>query len=118
MTKHRGWPDRRGLGAQSDFISEQFVPSERHIAQQRAMAETLTAAGLNAAEFGSLSTPEETVSMAERRLRIVREEPKLGICKYCNMQFPIDKGNVALQFDEHKCKREDTAKGRSEASSL
>ncbi len=56
--------------------------------------------------------------MAERRLRIVREEPKLGICKYCNMQFPIDKGNVALQFDEHKCKREDTAKGRSEASSL
>jgi hypothetical protein len=29
------------MGAQSDFISEQFVPSERHKAQQRAMEETV-----------------------------------------------------------------------------
>jgi hypothetical protein len=59
--KRRGWPDRRGMGAQSDFISEQFVPSERHKAQQQAMAETLSAAGLNPGEFDSLSNPEETV---------------------------------------------------------
>jgi hypothetical protein len=39
--KQRGWPDRRGMGAQSDFISEQFVPDERQRAQQRVMAETL-----------------------------------------------------------------------------
>jgi hypothetical protein len=51
------------MGAQSDFISEQFVPSERHKAQQQAMANTLSAAGLNPGEFDSLSNPEETVSM-------------------------------------------------------
>ncbi len=47
MAKQRGYPDQRGLWAESDAIAEQFVPSERYKAQQRAMAETLLAAGLS-----------------------------------------------------------------------
>src|SRR5271169_2624509 len=112
--KQRGWPDRRGMGAQSDFISEQFVPSERHKAQQRTMAETLSTAGLNPGEFDSLSTPEETVGMAKRKLRIVRETPQLGVCEFCNMQFsavtPLGAPNktaIQEQFNAHKCNPED-----------
>ncbi|RSL15473.1 hypothetical protein EDE15_0962 [Edaphobacter aggregans] len=47
MAKQRGSPDRRGMGAQSDFISEQFVPSEAYKAQQMAMVQKLLAAGVN-----------------------------------------------------------------------
>ena len=47
VTKPRGYPDRRGMGAQSDFIAEQFVPSEQYKAQQMAMVQSLTAAGVN-----------------------------------------------------------------------
>jgi hypothetical protein len=54
MAKQRGYPDQRGLWAESDTISEQFVPSERYKAQQKAMAESLLAAGL---------TPEQVASM-------------------------------------------------------
>jgi hypothetical protein len=70
------------MGAQSDFISEQFVPSERHKAQQRAMAETLSAAGLDLGEFDSLSAPEATVGMAKPKkptrqvIRISHSTPK------------------------------------------
>jgi hypothetical protein len=46
-TNQRGRPDRRGLWAESDTIAEQFVPSERYKAQQRMIAQTLTAAGLS-----------------------------------------------------------------------
>ena len=46
-TKPRGYPDRRGMGAQSDFIAEQFVPSEEYKAQQKAMVQTLAAAGVS-----------------------------------------------------------------------
>jgi hypothetical protein len=46
MAKQRGYPDRRGMGAQSDFISESFVPGEEHRAQQIARARTLIAAGI------------------------------------------------------------------------
>jgi hypothetical protein len=45
--KSRGYPDRRGMGAQSDFIAEQFVPSEQYKAQQMAMVQNLIARGLN-----------------------------------------------------------------------
>jgi len=48
------------MGAQSDFISEQFVPDERYKARQRAMAQMLRAAGLDPSEFDSLSTYEES----------------------------------------------------------
>jgi hypothetical protein len=47
VTKPRGYPDRRGMGAQSDYIAEQFVPSEEYKAQQIAMVQRLTAAGAN-----------------------------------------------------------------------
>jgi hypothetical protein len=35
------------MGAQSDFIAEKFVPSEQYKAQQMAMVQKLTAAGMN-----------------------------------------------------------------------
>lgn len=54
MTKRRGSPDRRGMGAQSDFIGEQFVPSEAYKTQQLAIARKLVAAGV---------APEQLVNM-------------------------------------------------------
>jgi hypothetical protein len=54
QTKQRGYPDRRGMGAQSDFIAEQFVPSEQYKAQQRAMVQKLIAAGLNPEQLASM----------------------------------------------------------------
>jgi hypothetical protein len=54
MAKQRGYPDQRGLWAESDTIAEQFVPSERYKAQQRAMTETLIAAGLSAEQVASM----------------------------------------------------------------
>ena len=54
MTKQRGSPDRRGMGAQSDFIAERFVPSERYKAQQMVMAQKLIAAGLNPEQVASM----------------------------------------------------------------
>ena len=54
MAKQRGTPDRRGMGAQSDFIAEQFVPSERYKEQQRAMVQKLTAVGLKPEELSKM----------------------------------------------------------------
>jgi hypothetical protein len=51
VTKPRGYPDRRGMGAQSDFIAEQFVPSEEYKAQQTAMVQKLVAAGVGTEEL-------------------------------------------------------------------
>jgi hypothetical protein len=45
LAKQRGYPDRRGMGAQSDFISEQFVPDENYKARQTEMVQRLIAAG-------------------------------------------------------------------------
>ena len=46
MARQRGYPDRRGMGAQSDFISESFIPSDRHREQLLMRAETLIALGI------------------------------------------------------------------------
>ncbi len=54
MKKQRGWPDRRGMGSDSDTISEQFVPSERYKAQQLAMTETLIAAGFTQEQIDAM----------------------------------------------------------------
>jgi hypothetical protein len=54
MAKQRGYPDQRGLWADSDTIAEQFVPSERYKAQQRAMAQTLIAAGLSPEQVATM----------------------------------------------------------------
>jgi hypothetical protein len=45
--KPRGTPDRRGMGAQSDFIAETFVPSEKYKAEQIARARSMIAAGVD-----------------------------------------------------------------------
>jgi hypothetical protein len=53
--------------------------------------------------------------MSKRKLRIVRENPLLGICEYCDMQLPATltalgaavPNSVREQFNAHKCKRED-----------
>ena len=54
MAKQRGTPDRRGMGAQSDFIAEQFVPSEQYKAQQAVMVEKLMASGVKPEELGKM----------------------------------------------------------------
>ena len=54
MAKQRGYPDRRGMGAKSDFIAEVFVPSEQYKAQQMAMAQMLIVAGLNPEQVASM----------------------------------------------------------------
>lgn len=45
MAKLRGYPDRRGMGAQSDFISETFVPSKQHEQEQVNRAKALISGG-------------------------------------------------------------------------
>ena len=54
MSKQRGYPDRRGMGAQSDFIAEQFVPSEQYKTQQMAMVRKLIATGLNPEQLAKM----------------------------------------------------------------
>ncbi len=46
MVKQRGYPDRRGMGAQSDLISESFIPSDRYKEQLLMRAGTLIALGI------------------------------------------------------------------------
>jgi hypothetical protein len=58
MARQKGDPDRRGMGAESDAISEQFVPDARYKARQQAMARTLVAAGLSPDQIANmLSVP-------------------------------------------------------------
>jgi hypothetical protein len=45
VAKQRGYPDRRGMGAQSDLVAEQFIPNEQYKAEQMARARKLVAAG-------------------------------------------------------------------------
>jgi hypothetical protein len=54
MAKSRGYPDRRGMGAQSDFISETFVPSAEHQREQIKRARALIASGLPLADVAKL----------------------------------------------------------------
>jgi hypothetical protein len=65
MAKQRGYLERRGMGAQSDFIAEQFVPSEHYIAQQMAMVHKLVEAGVN---------PEEVARMFSIPVDLLAEE--------------------------------------------
>jgi hypothetical protein len=68
--KRRGYPDRRGMGAQSDFIAEPFVPSETYIARQRAIAQQLVASGM---------APERIDSMFLIRLDLLPPTDPEGI---------------------------------------
>jgi hypothetical protein len=47
MAKQRGYPDRRGMGAQSDFFAEQFLPSDAYKEQQMDMVRQLLACGVS-----------------------------------------------------------------------
>lgn len=61
--KPRGYPDRRGMGAQSDFIAEKFVPSADYKATQRAMVEKLMASGVDPAHVAKMfSVPFDLLS--------------------------------------------------------
>jgi hypothetical protein len=63
MAKRRGYPDQRGMGAQSDFIAEQFVPTANYRAQRRAMMQELIATGLSPEQVASMfSVPVDWVS--------------------------------------------------------
>ena len=67
MSKQRGYPDRRGMGAQSDFIAEQFVPSEQYKTQQMAMVRKLIATGLNPEQLAKMFlVPSELLSGEEK----------------------------------------------------
>jgi hypothetical protein len=62
--------------------------------------------------------------MPERNLRIVRDHPLLGICEYCNKEFPsglmpIEAGKADIQerFNVHKCERKDVNPAAARGSS-
>ncbi len=95
------------MGAQSDFVSEQFVPSERYKVQLKTMAETLTAAGLDAAKFDSLSTHEESVRMAKKQQSEphLKRDGNLDRCSVCDYPFPADvHPSLSVAFAEHLLK--------------
>ncbi len=71
------------MGAKSDFISEQFVPTERHKAQQQAM--------------------EETVRMARTKLPPhLIDYQGAQRCSICKMPFPSDaQPSLDKAFAEH-----------------
>lgn len=54
MPKRRCDPVRQGMGPQSNFIAEPFLPSENYKAQQMAMVQKLIAAGLNSEQVASM----------------------------------------------------------------
>ncbi len=69
MAKQRGYPDRRGMGAQSDFIVQPFVPDESYKAQQRAMMQRLIDAGLPLEKVADMfSMPVDLVSGEDAKL--------------------------------------------------
>lgn len=69
VVKPRGYPDRRGMGAQSDFIAEQFVPSEEYKAQQMAMVQKLLASGVNPEQVARMfSIPFDVFSVRSQKI--------------------------------------------------
>jgi hypothetical protein len=66
--KPRGYPDRRGMGAQSDFIAEQFVPNEQYKAQQMAMVQKLLASGVDPEQVAKMfSIPFDLLSNEQQQ---------------------------------------------------
>ena len=90
--KQRGWPERRGMGAQSDFVSEKFVPSQRHKAQQQAIAEAIAAA-----------RPEDSRNIGEPKLLPhLIDDRGAKRCSICKMPFrPDAKPSLSTAFAEH-----------------
>jgi hypothetical protein len=84
------------MGAQSDFISEQFVPSEHCKAQQRLMAETIAAA----------IPDEETVHMSRQKIQPhLIPDGNLERCSVCGYPFPTGvRPSLSVAFAEHLLK--------------
>jgi len=65
--KPRGYPDRRGMGAQSDFIAKQFIPNEQYKAQQMAMVQKLLASGVDPEQVAKMfSIPFDLLSREQQ----------------------------------------------------
>ncbi len=63
VIKPRGYPDRRGMGAQSDFIGEKFVPSEEYKTTQVEMVQKLLASGVSPEQVARMfSVPYDLLS--------------------------------------------------------
>ena len=67
MAKRKVSPDRRGMGAQSDFIAETFVPSDAYKAQQAAMARRLIQAGVDPDEVAKMFLVQVDVDADENK---------------------------------------------------
>ena len=65
MAKQRGYPDRRKMGAQSDFLAEQFVPSEPYKAELRARVQALLEAGLSPEQVAKMFSISYEVFLGE-----------------------------------------------------
>ena len=62
MVKRRGSPDRRGMGAPSDFLSESFLLDPQQLAQRIARAKTLMSRGFSAQQAAAmLSIPLDQI---------------------------------------------------------
>jgi hypothetical protein len=67
MAKQRGYPDRRGMGAQSDFTTEQFVPSEQYTAEQMARAQHLLSAGVSPEQVAKIFSISSDLFLGQKR---------------------------------------------------
>jgi len=65
LTKPRGYPDRRGMGAQSGFLAEQFSPDEQYKAEQMMRVKHLLATGVS---------PEDVARMFSIPLSMVLDQ--------------------------------------------
>jgi hypothetical protein len=62
MAMKRGYPDRRGMGAQSDFVSSTFDPGQQYKTEQMNRARVLVELGIAPEKIAEmLSMPVEIV---------------------------------------------------------
>ena len=65
MAKARGYPDRRGMGAQSDFISETFVPEEQFRRERTSRAKVLISSGYSPEQVATMFSMSVDQVMAD-----------------------------------------------------
>jgi hypothetical protein len=97
------------MGAQSDSISEEFVPSESYKAQQSMISATLAAA-----------SPEGNVHLTEPKLlpHLVDYQGAKR-CSVCKMLFPPDaRPSMSTAFAEHVLKAHQESNRHFETASL
>jgi hypothetical protein len=94
MAKQRGYPDRRGMGSESDPISETFAPTEQYKAQQERMTQTLRAAGVSPKQIASmLFTPVDLSSVAKPEDEPPKEDAAQNPCPDASSAPDISKPN-------------------------